>query len=55
MTVAWLHRLSWLLWAAGTIVIALSWAGKVSSNAGWIGFAVAAAGSLLSLLPRRRS
>lgn len=39
---------SWLLWLVGTLLIAGSWFQLVSAKIGWIGFAVAMLGSVLS-------
>ena len=49
-----IRALSALLWAAGAILIALSWFNAVSRVVGWIGFGVALLGSALTtLLPKR--
>ena len=42
------QRLAWWLWAAGTVLIVLSWFGVVSVKVGWIGFAIGMVGSVLS-------
>ena len=38
-------QISWWLWATGTALIVLSWLHIVSNNVGYIGFAIALAGS----------
>ena len=48
-----LHKLSWILWIPGTVVIMLSWFNLVPARIGWIGFWVALAGTLLSFVPSR--
>lgn len=48
------YKFAWVLWIAGSIVIVLSWVNVVSVTVGWVGFAVAMAGTLLSLVARQR-
>lgn len=40
-------QVAWWLWAAGTVLIALSWFRVVGANIGWCGFAIGMAGSVL--------
>ena len=49
-----MYKLCWAMWIAGTILIAASWANFVSPTVGWIGFAVALAGTLLSFVSQQR-
>lgn len=42
------NQIAWWLWAIGTILIVMSWFGVVSYNVGWLGFAVALVGSVIS-------
>jgi hypothetical protein len=48
-----LSRISWVLWIGGTIEIVLSWTHAVTPQVGWIGWGVALAGTVLSLLGRK--
>ena len=41
------HQISWWLWAAGTVLIALSWFDVVSTTIGWFGFAIGMVGSVI--------
>lgn len=41
------HQVAWWLWAAGTVLIVLSWIDVVAPELGWLGFAVGLAGSVL--------
>ena len=49
-----LQKISWALWIVGVILILLSWTETVSKPVGWAGFGVAALGSILGWLGRRR-
>ena len=49
-----LNQLAWVLWIAGTVLIVGSWTRAISPTVGWIGFGIAALGSLLSAIPTRR-
>lgn len=42
------NQLAWWLWAAGTVLIVLSWLGAVSTIVGWCGFVIGLVGSVLS-------
>jgi Zn finger protein HypA/HybF involved in hydrogenase expression len=42
------HIAAWMLWIGGTILIVASWIRLVPNEIGWIGFVVAAVGTLLS-------
>jgi hypothetical protein len=46
-----LYKTSWLVWIAGTILIVLSWNNTVSAEVGWVGFAIALIGVVLSFIP----
>lgn len=48
-----LDRVTWLTWWAGTALIVLSWLSVVGNNVGWLGFGVACASSLVSVVARR--
>ncbi len=48
-----LDRVVWLTWWAGTALIVLSWVSVVSNKIGWIGFVIACASSLISVIARR--
>lgn len=41
------QKLSWYLWAIGTVLIVLSWYKIVPNNIGWVGFAIGMSGSVL--------
>jgi hypothetical protein len=41
------QQLAWWLWAAGTVLIALSWFSVVSAIVGWCGFGIGMAGSAI--------
>jgi hypothetical protein len=45
------QQIAWILWVGGTVVIVASWTGAVTPVVGWIGFAVAGVGALISWLP----
>jgi hypothetical protein len=49
-----LYMACWALWLVGTALIVLSWMDVVSRPVGWIGFAVAAVGVLLSSAARKQ-
>jgi hypothetical protein len=49
------YRFSWLLWIGGTALILGSWNGAVTPQVGWVGFGVALAGTLLSMVSNRVS
>jgi hypothetical protein len=51
------NQIAWWLWAAGSILIALSWFNVVSTSIGWLGFGIGMFGSVLSwgLRPPGRS
>jgi len=42
------HNFAWTLWLVGTVLIVGSWFHVVPIRVGWIGFAIAMAGSLIS-------
>jgi len=42
------HNFAWSLWLVGTVLIVGSWFDVVPIRVGWIGFAIAMAGSLIS-------
>ena len=46
---------AWMLWFAGVGIILGSWLDLVSPVVGWIGFAVALAGTALGRVESRRS
>ena len=46
MWYAWFYKAYWPAWWIGTILIALSWFGVVTTTVGWAGFALAGAASL---------
>ena len=46
------YKVAWVMWIGGTVLIAASWFNLVDPLVGWVGFAVAGAGTLLSLLGR---
>ena len=48
-----LMRVCRVLWAAGTVLIIMSWTGTVSSTTGWAGFGLALVGWLISMGLRR--
>jgi hypothetical protein len=50
-----LHTACWALWLVGTALIVLSWVDVVSRPVGWVGFAVAVVGVLLSSAARKQS
>jgi hypothetical protein len=50
-----MRKVCWLLWIAGTAVIVASWLDVVTPAVGWIGFAAALAGSMLSSNLRTRT
>jgi hypothetical protein len=37
--------IAWVLWIAGTVLIAASWTGTVPVKVGWVGFGVALLGT----------
>ena len=41
------HKISWWLWAAGSVLIVLSWFDVVSPTIGWCGFGIGMVGSVL--------
>ncbi len=45
------RQLAWLLYLPGTALIVLSWVRIVPPEVGWLGFAVAGIGALMSYLP----
>jgi len=47
------RQFAWLLWIAGTVLIALSWVNAVSAQVGWIGFLVAMVGVVVSYIPQQ--
>jgi hypothetical protein len=49
-----LHKACWALWIVGTALIVLSWIDVVSRPVGWVGFAVAVVGVLLSSAARKQ-
>jgi hypothetical protein len=48
-----LDRVTWLTWWAGTALIVLSWISVVSNSIGWIGFGIAMASTIISVIARR--
>ncbi len=48
-----LDRVVWITWWAGTALILLSWVSIVSNKVGWLGFGIACASSLISVIARR--
>lgn len=48
-----LDRAAWLTWWAGTILIILSWINVVSNRVGWLGFGIACAATITSVVARR--
>lgn len=48
------YRWAWLLWIVGMLIIVLSWIDLVSPTISWIGFGIALAGTVLSLLANLR-
>jgi len=48
-----LERITWLTWWAGTALIVFSWVGVVSNGIGWLGFGIAVASSIISVIARR--
>jgi hypothetical protein len=49
------YKFSLVLWVGGSALIAASWADAVTPEIGWIGFGVAGAGTLLSMVSNRVS
>lgn len=49
------YKFSMALWIAGTALIVGSWADVVTPQVGWIGFGIAGAGTLLSMVSHRVS
>lgn len=41
------QQISWWLWAAGSVIIALSWFKVVSNSVGWGGFVLGMVGSVI--------
>jgi hypothetical protein len=48
-----LRQVAWVLWIAGTVLIVGSWTRTIPITVGWIGFAMAGVGSLISYAPTR--
>lgn len=46
----WIYRAYWTAWVCGSILIALSWVHVVSRQVGWVGFCIAGAATLLSMV-----
>jgi hypothetical protein len=46
-----IQQIAWILWVVGTALIVASWMGAVTPTVGWIGFAVAGVGALISWIP----
>ena len=42
------NQIAWCLWAVGTVLVALSWFGVVSTAVGWCGFGLGLVGSIIS-------
>jgi len=42
------NQIAWWLWAAGTVLIVLSWMKVVSTTVGWCGFVIGFVGSIIS-------
>src|SRR5262249_27875397 len=47
-----LRQVCWVFWVSGTALIVLSWVNLVTPRVGWIGFAVAMVGALVSYIPQ---
>jgi hypothetical protein len=47
------YKFSLVLWVGGTALIVASWVNIVTPKVGWIGFGIAAAGTLLSWVSNR--
>jgi hypothetical protein len=43
-----MHKIAWILWIGGTVLIVGSWTGFVPNEIGWAGFCVALGGTVLS-------
>ena len=48
-----LAQATWALWWVGTILIVLSWIRVVNNTIGWIGFSMAIASSVVSVVARK--
>ena len=48
-----LYKFCWVLWIGGTILIVASWGDIVTPTVGWIGFGVALAGTLFSIVAQQ--
>ncbi len=48
-----IDRVTWLTWWSGTALIVLSWVGVVSNAIGWLGFGIAVASTIISVIARR--
>jgi hypothetical protein len=44
------NQVCWALWVVGTAIIVASWTQVVTPTVGWVGFAIALAGTGLSML-----
>ena len=49
------YRFSMALWIGGTALIVGSWINIVTPQVGWVGFGIAGAGTLLSMVSNRVS
>jgi membrane-bound ClpP family serine protease len=49
-----MYKFCWVLWIGGTILILASWVDVVSPTVGWVGFAIALIGTLLSFVAQKQ-
>ncbi len=49
------YQFAWVLWIGGTILIIGSWVDAIPVHIGWVGFGIALAGTLLSIVSERLS
>lgn len=48
-----LYKFCWVLWIAGSAIVVASWSDLVTPTVGWVGWSVALAGTLISLVARQ--